>query len=57
LIPIPCVEYAVLKGQAIEAEICAYGMKVGLVLYIAVIMRLDVAFAVALLLRYLFNPF
>jgi len=45
-----------LKGQATEAKIRAYGMKVGLVLYVAVMMHLDVAFAVALLLKYLLNP-
>ena len=55
-IPIPCVEYAASKGQATEAEIRAYGTKVGSALYVAVMTRLDVAFAVALLSRYLLNP-
>lgn len=55
-IPIPATEYPKHTKQATKQEIKLYQEKVGSLLYTAVIMRADIAFAASKLSQFLTNP-
>jgi hypothetical protein len=54
--PLPGYKLEKNKGQASKAQIKDYQRRVRSVLYIAIIIRLDVAYAAAQLSRFLINP-
>ena len=54
--PLPIQEFHKHEGTASRAQIKEYQEKVGSILYTAIMIRADVAFAASLLSRYLTNP-
>ena len=55
-IPMTQKELLLYKGMATKSKVKRYQQKVGLLLYVAVTTRPDVAFAVSRLARFLINP-
>lgn len=54
--PLPYKEFTPYTGQASKASIKAFQERIGSILYTAIMIRLDVAFAVSQLSKFLTNP-